>query len=135
MGHMEDHPSASIEFQVTIDDTARALLSGDLDVLATPRLVAWLEAATCAATHDALAPGQTTVGTGIVVDHVAASPIGAWVVVSAVLTRSEGRRLAFDVRARDRDSGDVLGGGVITRAVVDREGFMARLDSRHAPGV
>ncbi|GAA1968341.1 thioesterase [Nocardioides panacihumi] len=132
---MEDRPSASIEFQVTTDDTARALLSGELEVLATPRLVAWLEAATCAATHDTLAHGQTTVGTGIVVDHVAASPVGACVIVSAVLSRSEGHRLAFDVEAKDRESGELLGGGVISRAVVDSETFMARLATRHAPGV
>jgi hypothetical protein len=34
---------AAIEFHVTEHDTAAALLSGDLPVLGTPRLLAWLE--------------------------------------------------------------------------------------------
>ena len=40
---MEDRPTARLEFEVTAADTAVALLSGDLEVLATPRLVAWLD--------------------------------------------------------------------------------------------
>ena len=46
--------SATLEFTVTEDDTAVALGSGDLPVLATPRLLAWCEAATCAAVEAAL---------------------------------------------------------------------------------
>ena len=37
---------ATLTFDVTDEDTARALGSGDVEVLATPRLLAWCEATT-----------------------------------------------------------------------------------------
>ena len=46
---MDVGESATLEFTVTEDDTAVALGSGSLEVLATPRMLAWCEAATCAA--------------------------------------------------------------------------------------
>jgi predicted thioesterase len=125
--HEEHRPTARLEFEVTAADTAVAWASGDLDVLATPRLVAWLEAATCEAVADRLEPGQTTVGTSVEFDHLAPSPVGAWVLVSAELAGATERTLLFNVEAKDRSSGQVLGGGVITRAVVDRQRFLARL--------
>jgi fluoroacetyl-CoA thioesterase len=122
--------TTGLDFEVTADDTARALLSGDLEVLATPRLVAWLEAATCAAVREALDPGQTTVGTKVGVEHRAASPIGATVRTTATLTMVEGRMLTFAVTALDADSGQVLGDGTIVRAIVDRERFLGSLGAR-----
>jgi len=124
---METGLAASLDFGVSADDTARALLSGDLDVLGTPRLVAWLEAATCAAVSAALEPGQATVGTRVDVAHRAASPVGAAVRVTATLTAVEGRMLTFAVTALDAVSGQSLADGTIVRAVVDRERFLARL--------
>ena len=51
--------------EVTDNDTAAALGSGDVPVLATPRLIAWMEAATVRAVTAFLGRGQTTVGTAI----------------------------------------------------------------------
>src|SRR5689334_23513920 len=127
MGPVDDRPSARLEFEVTAADTAVALRSGDLEVLATPRLVAWLEAATCEAVRGRLADGRTTVGTSVEFDHLAPSAVGARVVATAVLAGSTERTLLFNVEAQDHASGRLLGGGVITRAIVDRERFLARL--------
>src|SRR5438309_1560002 len=55
--------SAVVTHKVTDDDTAIALCSGDVPVLATPRIVALCEQATCDAFADHLEEGQTTVGT------------------------------------------------------------------------
>ena len=55
--------TASITHAVTAADTARALGSGDLEVLGTPRVLAWCEEATCAALE--LEPAQTSVGTRV----------------------------------------------------------------------
>lgn len=128
MGDVREGLTADIEFVVTAEDTARSLRSGDLEVLATPRLVAWLEAATCAAVRDEFDAGQTTVGTRVVVEHRAASPVGSSVRVSATLVRVEGRMLTFEAVATDRTTGAALGEGTITRAIVDVERFLARLD-------
>ena len=68
--------SATLEFTVTDDDTALSLGSGNLEVLATPRLLAWCEAATCSAVEGALADEQTSVGTRVQLEHVGASAVG-----------------------------------------------------------
>lgn len=111
--------------QVTEVDTAIAVGSGDVPVLATPRLIAWLEAATVEAAAPYLRPGQTTVGISIRVDHTRASAIGTQVEVSADATPDDsGRRITFLTKAID-DTGASVGGGTIVRAVVDREHFLA----------
>ncbi len=114
-------------FVVGPDDTARAVGSGALDVLGTPRLLAWCESATCIAVADALPAGSTSVGTRIRLDHVAASPVGAAVDVVATVSAVEGRTVTFDVEARDAADGRVVGAGTVTRAVVDIETFLARV--------
>ena len=67
--------SATLAFTVTEDDTAAALGSGSLPVLATPRLLAWCEAATCAALEPTLPEGSTSVGTRISLEHLADDPL------------------------------------------------------------
>ncbi len=118
---------ATLTYSVTDDDTAAALGSGSLPVLATPRLLAWLEAATCACLEPTLAEGSTSVGTRVQVEHLAASPVGAEVEVSASSAYVDGRLHRFTVSARDATTGKVLAAGEITRVVVDAERFLSRL--------
>lgn len=109
---------------VTDADTARAVGSGKVDVLASPRLVALCEEATVNAIAAALPEGTTTVGMRVQFDHLQPTPVGAEVFAEAVLEKVEGRRLKFTVSATD--SGGLVGAGKITRAVVDVERFMAK---------
>lgn len=119
---------ARLTFTVTDDDTAAALGSGSLPVLGTPRLLAWCEAATCAALEGALPPGGTSVGTRVALDHLAASPVGQQVEVTASASYVDGRLHRFTVAARHLGgNGKVVGSGEITRVVVDAERFMSRL--------
>ena len=118
---------ATLSYVVTDDDTALAVGSGSLRVLGTPRLLAWLEAATCAALEPTLPDGSTSVGTRVQVDHLAASRVGATVEVSASSAYEDGRLHRFTVGARDAASGKVLAAGEITRVVVDAERFLSRL--------
>ncbi|MEI6231023.1 MAG: hotdog domain-containing protein [Actinomycetes bacterium] len=128
--------SAALEFVVAIDDTAIALGSGDLPVLATPRVIAWLEAA-CVSALD-IPDGKTSVGTRVEIEHFAASAVGSRVTVNATISYLDGRLIRFDVAAEqvgDRQVHDGepvstvtrLAHGSMTRVVVDRERFMARL--------
>jgi predicted thioesterase len=117
--------AATLTFTVGEDDTALAVGSGTLSVLGTPRLLAWCEAATCAAVVDALPPGSTTVGTRVALDHLLASPVGAELSVTASVTHVDGRLLRFTVGARDAD-GRLVGSGEVTRVAVDAERFLAR---------
>jgi predicted thioesterase len=123
--------TATLTFTVGEADTAEALGSGSLPVLATPRLLAWCEAATCAAIGPALGEGATSVGTRVSLEHLAASPVGAVVEVTATAAYVDGRLHRFTVAARegeaDGSAGRVLAGGEVTRVVVDAERFLARL--------
>jgi fluoroacetyl-CoA thioesterase len=116
--------SASVTHVVTELDTARALGSGDLDVLATPRLLAWLEEATCAVLY--LPADRTSVGTRIELEHLAASAVGAEVTATATVVHSDGRLLRFQVVAHDA-AGTLLASGEVRRVVVDRERFRSRV--------
>jgi fluoroacetyl-CoA thioesterase len=117
--------TGAVSLTVSEVDTASALGSGDVPVLATPRVVALVEAATVAAVAKGLAPGQTTVGVRVELDHQAATPVGRSVVAEAVLTEVDGRRLTFEVSLTD---GAVLAAqGVVRRVVVDRQKFLDRL--------
>lgn len=118
---------ATLTFTVTESDTAAAVGSGSLPVLGTPRLLAWCEATTCAAIDPTLAEGSTSVGTRVALEHLAASPVGATVEVTASSSYTDGWLVRFTVAARDVASGKVLGTGEITRVVVDAERFMSRL--------
>ncbi|MFN8191157.1 MAG: thioesterase [Nocardioidaceae bacterium] len=117
---------AERHFVVGDDDTATAVGSGSLPVLGTPRLLAWCEAVTCEALEPTLAEGSTSVGTEVTLQHRAASPVGATVVVAATREAEDGRLHTFAVEARHLD-GTVVGSGRVTRAVVDAERFLARL--------
>jgi predicted thioesterase len=117
---------ARLEFVVGEQDTASALGSGDVAVLATPRLLAWLEAATVAAAQPWVEPGQTSVGTRMEIEHLAPTAVGSVVSVSGDLAHRDGRLLRFAVAAQDA-SGRLVAGGTITRVVVDRERFLGRL--------
>lgn len=117
---------ARLERVVTEADTATALGSGDVPVLATPRLLAWLEAATVDALDGRLGDGETSVGSRIELEHRAATAVGATVTVTADLVAVDGRLLRFSVAAQDVD-GRLLATGDVTRVVVDRERFLSRL--------
>lgn len=117
---------AHLERVVTSSDTATALGSGDVAVLATPRLLAWIEAATVAAVAGRLGAGATSVGSRIELEHRAASAVGTTVTITAELVSVDGRRLRFSVKAHDAED-HTLATGEVTRVVLDRERFLARL--------
>jgi fluoroacetyl-CoA thioesterase len=122
--------SASVEMTVTDADTAAMIGSGQVPVLATPRVVALMEAATVAAVAGRLDAAQTTVGTRVEIDHHAPTVVGATVVAEARLSRVEGRKLAFEVVLREGTA--VTAQGRIDRVVVDRERFLAKASAKTA---
>ena len=123
--------TATLTFTVGADDTAIAVGSGSLPVLGTPRLLAWCEAATCAAVDPDLAAGETSVGTRVELEHLAATPVGGSVEVSARVVHTDGRLRRFAVSARnvgaDGRPGRLVASGEVTRVVVDAERFLGRV--------
>lgn len=110
---------------VSPSNTAATLGSGDMDVFATPAMVALMENAAMLAVVAHLPEGSATVGTQMNTSHIKASPLGATITASAELTEVEGRKLTFAVKAWDEKG--VIGEGVHTRFVVDRERFLSKL--------
>ena len=117
----------SAQSKVTVDggNVAATMGSGDLQVFATPAMVALMENAAMKAVADHLPEGSTTVGAAMNVTHIKPSGVGAEIVASAVLTEVEGRKLTFNVGARDAEG--MIGEGVHVRYVVDREKFMSKV--------
>jgi predicted thioesterase len=116
---------AALVHEISDDDTAIAMGSGDVEVLATPRLIALAEATCVDALGDAgLSRAVTTVGTRIEFDHALALAVGDMVRVSARLVDVDKRSLRFEVFATD-DRDRTVGRGVAVRMLVDRERFVA----------
>jgi fluoroacetyl-CoA thioesterase len=113
-----------VQLTVTDADTAQAFGSGDVPVLATPRVLALAEAATVGATATRLPPGVTTVGTRIELEHKAATPIGRTVVAEARLAKADGRRLTFEIVVREGER--TVAEGRVERVLVDRQRFLEK---------
>ncbi len=119
--------TATVALTVVAADLAPAYRSGDVPVLATPRLVALCEEADRGRRGGASrpkarprwAPGWTGTPGGIVG--------GRGVQATAVLEEVAGRRLAFAVTARGGER--VVARGRIERVVVDRSRFLGRLEA------
>jgi predicted thioesterase len=112
----------SVELVVGNLDTACALHSGEVEVLATPRLISLCEEAAIVALAQRLSPGQTSVGSRVELTHLAPTRVGSTVRASATLERVEGRRLIFSVSVMDRCG--LVAAGKITRVVVDKAAFL-----------
>ena len=121
---LEKGLSARSTATVTAQNTAAAMGSGDLPVLATPAMVALMENAALKAVAAELPAGSTTVGAEMNVTHIKPSKLGAAIIATAVLTAVEGRKLTFNVGARDEAG--MIGEGVHVRYVVDREKFLTK---------
>ena len=119
--------TASITLKVEEGDTALAIGSGDVPVLATPRLVTLLEQASVQALGDRLGPDKTSVGYEVQLAHLSPTPVGSEVTAEATLEAIEGRRLTFRVSVTDARG--LVAAGRITRVVVVRDRFIERAQS------
>lgn len=113
------------ELTVTSENTAEKAGSGDMPVLATPMMMALMENAAMMAVKGALGEGETTVGGQISSSHLKPSGIGKKVEATATLTKADGRKLYFSVRATM--DGETIGEGEHLRFIVNREKFLSRL--------
>ncbi len=110
---------------VSADNTALKLGSGDMEVFATPAMIALMENAAMNAVASSLDEGATTVGTMMRSSHVKASAVGATITAEAELIAADGRRLTFAVKAWDEKG--TIGEGEHERFIVDRERFLSKL--------
>lgn len=106
-------------------ESAKNIGSGDLDVLATPILIAYFENVSKDLVSQYLNEGDTTVGININVNHLAPSKIGNQILVITELIEINKRILTFKLQAFDKDV--LIGEGTHKRCIVNVNKFLGKL--------
>lgn len=114
---------------VTETSTADIVGSGSLKVLATPKLIALIEAAASELVEAVLPEEFTSVGISVNIEHTAPTPVGMNFCAEVELIKIDGKKLTFNVAALD-EVGEI-GRGTHERFIVERENFQAKADKRH----
>ena len=115
---------------VTDQLTAASHGSGLVPAFATPAMIALMENASVAAIQKYLSAGQTSVGTEVNIQHLAATPVGMRVRARSELTAVDGRRLSFKVEAWDDK--EKIGEGTHVRAIIDDARFKERIAQKRS---
>jgi fluoroacetyl-CoA thioesterase len=119
----------SFNLLVTPDHLANRFKDATLPpVLATPVMIMVMENAALNAIKPFLGAGESALGTRVDVRHLAATPAGRRVTGEAEVTRVDGRRIEFTIRARDGD--EEIGIGTHERMVIDLAKFAERLKTK-----
>ena len=113
------------EITVTANDTAEALGSGSLAVLATPAMIALMEKTARLSVAPYLEEGQSTVGTLVNIKHLSATPK---VICRSELVDIDRRRLVFHVECTDEAG--LIGEGEHERFIIDEAKFMAKTEGK-----
>ena len=116
--------AAEVSLVVADRDTAIAYRSGDVPVLATPRLLALAEQAAEAAISGQLGDGQTSVGIHAELHHVKATRVGQTVVARAVVASvsDSGHGVGYELTVTECD--ESIAYGTHRRVIVDRKRFV-----------
>lgn len=95
------------------------------EVLCTPWLVWFLEHTAREAVLPFLSPGESTVGSSVEIEHLAATAVGDSVTCLARIVHVENRRISFHIEARD--SHELIARGFHKLHVIDVERFASNL--------
>ncbi len=121
----QENRSYTATEEVSAAKTAKAVGSGELEVYATPAMLALMERAATACLAPLLKEGETSVGAQIGSSHLSPSPLGATIRATATLLSFDGRTARFTVTAEDNFG--KIGEGEHTRAVVEAQRFVQRM--------
>lgn len=117
-----------LELLVDQDHTAKKLGSGELEVFATPAMIALIEETCWKSVADEVGEGNGTVGIKLDVSHLAATPVGMKVWCESELVSEEGRKLTFSVKVYDEAG--LIGEGTHERFIVNNDKFMKKAESK-----
>jgi fluoroacetyl-CoA thioesterase len=114
---------------VTPDHLANRFKDATLPpVLATPVMIMVMENAALNAIKPYLDAGESAIGTRVDVLHLTATPAGRRVTGEAEVTRVDGRRVEFKIRATEGT--DEIGIGTHERMIIDLARFSERLTAK-----
>jgi fluoroacetyl-CoA thioesterase len=113
---------------VTDQNTAIHYGSGGAAVYATPAMVGLMENACLAAVDPLLPEGYATVGVGLNIRHLAATPIGMAVRAEAELVEVSNKRLTFTVQAFDDQ--EIIGAGSHERYIIELQKFLVKTEAK-----
>lgn len=113
------------EIVVTGNDSACVFGSGEVNVFATPALIALLESTALESIAPHMPEGYTSVGSEVSLKHLKATPIGMQVTGESYLKSVQGRKIHFELHAWDERG--YIGIGTHTRVIVEEKGFMEKL--------
>ncbi|HMD72588.1 MAG TPA: thioesterase family protein [Steroidobacteraceae bacterium] len=97
-------------------------------VLATPVMIMVMENAALNAIKPFLDVGESALGTRVDVRHLAATPAGRRITGGATVTKVDGRRIEFSIRAADGD--EEIGVGTHERTVIQLARLAERLQAK-----
>ena len=118
----------SAEKIVGENDSALAVGSGSLKVLATPIMLAVMEKSAADLVEKILPEEFTSVGISLDIKHTAPTPIGMKIFAQAEIIAVEGKKIIFEIVAND-ECGEI-GRGTHERFIVDRKKFQSKADSK-----
>ncbi len=113
------------QIEVKQEDTAIRHGSGDVEVFATPAMIALMEKTANESVKAFLPEGCVSVGIEINAKHIKASKTGSKVTCESFLSKVEGKKLNFDITAYDEDG--KIGEATHSRVVVEKEKFLSKL--------
>ncbi len=113
--------SLCIEKTVNSEDCALTLKSGDLEVLSTPTVLAWMEEASANLARKFLTLDESTVGVHVELDHLAPAFVGDKVKIESVLKERGTKKFVFDITAKSGEK--MLAKAKHVRVIVNRKRF------------
>jgi predicted thioesterase len=109
------------------EHTAKILGSGQVEVLATPMMIALMESAALITAQVYLPQDWTSVGTKVDIEHLRPTPLGKRISAKATLVKIDGWGLLFQIEAHDNHG--LIGQGTHERVVIKIEKFMNKVDA------
>ncbi len=113
---------------ITEDELASKVGSGEVDVYATPMMIALMEKSAAALIKEDLDMNETSVGIMIHTTHQAATPCHKTVTCQVQVIAVDRKKVTFEICARDEK--DIIGMATHERMVVNKERFETRTKAK-----
>ena len=126
--NIELNKQFSQQYTVTENNTAKFMGSGDLDVLATPSLVAFMENAAKNYLNSFLTEDLGSVGSNININHIAPTLVGKKIIITGKITQViKDKIIIFSLEAFENDK--KIGDAEHTRVIINNEKFISKLNN------